>query len=83
LHSAVLEVYIHRSNFDTRQRPVPVLNRYVPAFVNINMSAVSPRARGSYATNRKVAGSRPDEENFSIYLIIPAALGPGVYSYSN
>jgi hypothetical protein len=32
-----------------------------------------------------VAGSRPDEENefFSIYLILPAALGPGVYSASN
>jgi hypothetical protein len=33
----------------------------------------------------KVAGSRPDEVNgfFSIYLILPAALGPGVYSASN
>jgi hypothetical protein len=48
-------------------------------------------ARGSvvvlshYATSRKVAGSRPDEVNefFSIYLILPAALGPGVYSASN
>jgi hypothetical protein len=30
-------------------------------------------------------GSRPDEVNefFSIYLILPAALGPGVYSASN
>jgi hypothetical protein len=28
-------------------------------------------------------GSRPDEVNFSIYLILPAALGPGVYSVSN
>jgi hypothetical protein len=28
-------------------------------------------------------GSRPDEVNFSIYLILPAALGPGVYSTSN
>jgi hypothetical protein len=30
-------------------------------------------------------GSRPDEVNkfFSIYLILPAALGPGVYSPSN
>jgi hypothetical protein len=33
----------------------------------------------------EVAGSRPDEvkEFFSIYLILPAALGPGVYSASN
>jgi hypothetical protein len=31
-----------------------------------------------------VAGSRPDEgNNFSIYLIIPALLGTGVYSASN
>jgi hypothetical protein len=30
-------------------------------------------------------GSRPDEVNefFSIYLILPAALGPGVYSACN
>jgi hypothetical protein len=34
---------------------------------------------------RPVAGSRPDEVNdfLSIYLILPAALGPGVYSASN
>jgi hypothetical protein len=33
----------------------------------------------------KVAGSRPDEVNefFSIYLILPATLGLGVYSASN
>jgi hypothetical protein len=35
------------------------------------------------ATSRNVAGPRPDEVNFSIYLILPAALGPGVYSASN
>jgi hypothetical protein len=37
------------------------------------------------ATDRKVEGSRPDEVNafFSVYLILPAALGPGVYSASN
>jgi hypothetical protein len=34
-----------------------------------------------YATSPKVAGSSPDEEIeiFSIDLILPAALGPGVY----
>jgi hypothetical protein len=38
-----------------------------------------------YATSREVAGSRLDEVNdfFSIYLILPAALGPGFYSASN
>jgi hypothetical protein len=37
-----------------------------------------------YATTRKVAGSRPDEVIFfSVYLILPATLGPGVYSASN
>jgi hypothetical protein len=37
------------------------------------------------ATSRKVTGSRPDDMNvfFSNYLILPAALGPGVYSTSN
>jgi hypothetical protein len=36
-------------------------------------------------TSRKVAGFRPDEVNefFSIDLILPAALGPGVNSASN
>jgi hypothetical protein len=38
-----------------------------------------------YATSRKVAGQRPDKVNkfFSIYLIIPTALGPEIYSASN
>jgi hypothetical protein len=38
-----------------------------------------------YATSRKVTGSRPDEMNafFPRYLILPGALGPGVYSKSN
>jgi hypothetical protein len=36
-----------------------------------------------YTTNRKVAGSISDEVNFYIYLILPAVLGPGVYSASN
>jgi hypothetical protein len=31
----------------------------------------------------KVAGSRPDEVNVSIYLILSAALDPGVYSASD
>jgi hypothetical protein len=36
-----------------------------------------------YATSQNVTGLRPDEVIFSIYLILPAALGPGVYSASN
>jgi hypothetical protein len=38
-----------------------------------------------YAKSQKVAGSCSDEviEFFSVYLILPAALGPGVYSASN
>jgi hypothetical protein len=38
-----------------------------------------------YATSRKVAGLRPSKVNdfFLIYLILPAELGPGVYSASN
>jgi hypothetical protein len=39
----------------------------------------------NYATSWKVAGSRPDEVNefFSIFLILPATLGPGVHSARN
>jgi hypothetical protein len=33
--------------------------------------------------NRKVAGSINDEVNFKIYLILPATLGPLIYSASN
>jgi hypothetical protein len=37
-----------------------------------------------YATSWKVAGSRPDEViSFSIYLILPVALGPGIHLASN
>jgi hypothetical protein len=37
-----------------------------------------------YAVSRKVEGSKPDENKFSsIYLILPAALGPGLYSAYN
>jgi hypothetical protein len=38
-----------------------------------------------YITSRKVAGSRPCEVNafFSVYLILPATLGHGVYLASN
>jgi hypothetical protein len=32
---------------------------------------------------RELAGSRPDVVNFSVYLILPAALGPGVHLASN
>jgi hypothetical protein len=43
-----------------------------------------PRFEQLTSEMRKVAGSRPDEVNefFSIYLTLPAALGPGVYSAS-
>jgi hypothetical protein len=34
-------------------------------------------------TRRKVAGSRPDEVNFWVYLILSVSLGPGFHSASN
>jgi hypothetical protein len=44
-------------------------------------------ARGSLVVKplryKPVAGSRPDEVNFEIYVILPAALGPGVHSAPN
>jgi hypothetical protein len=56
----------------------------VRARVYIQGNAVAKWLR-QYATSRKVASSRPDEVNefFSIYLILPAAPGPGVHSASN
>jgi hypothetical protein len=44
-----------------------------------------PQSLRHYATSRKVAGSRPGEMNgfFPIYIILPAALGPEVYSASD
>jgi hypothetical protein len=46
------------------------------------------RTRGSVMVKalcyiRKVARSKPDEENFSIYLILPTSLGHGFYSATN
>jgi hypothetical protein len=37
----------------------------------------------NFSISWKIAGSRPDEVNFSIYLILLAALGLGVHSASN
>jgi hypothetical protein len=55
-----------------------VINHEIPCKVEIYSTIL-------VTTSRKVAGSRPDEvnERFSIYLILPAALGPGVYSTFN
>jgi hypothetical protein len=41
--------------------------------------------KAHFATSRKVVGSTPDEVNefFSIYLILPVALGPEIHSASN
>jgi hypothetical protein len=36
-----------------------------------------------YAASRKVVGSRPDEGNEFFFQIIPASLGPGIYSTSD
>jgi hypothetical protein len=46
---------------------------------------VSVMVKALCSTSWEVAVSRPDEVNdfFSIYLILPAALGPGVFSASN
>jgi hypothetical protein len=51
-------------------------------YVSVNLNG----DRGSVVVKGlccKVTGSRPDEVKFYIYLIIPAVLGPGVYSASN
>jgi hypothetical protein len=49
-----------------------------------NQSVTAGRKR-HYATSRNVRGSRSDEVNefLQFHLILPAALGPGVYSASN
>jgi hypothetical protein len=46
------------------------------------VQAVPQRLRHC-VTIREVAGLRPDEVTVSIYLILPVALGPGVYSASD
>jgi hypothetical protein len=57
--------------------------------LNCGWSAVKVTREASlwwhYTTSRKVAGSRPNENDFffSNYLILPAAPGPGVYSACN
>jgi hypothetical protein len=69
----------------------PVLQSHIlcASFLKCNCVAISLaecRCVGlrHYATSRNVAGASSDEENdfFSIYLMLPATLGPGVYSAS-
>jgi hypothetical protein len=56
---------------------------YMGFYLEFKGARDSERLR-HYATNRKVAGSIPDEVIFFYsYLILPAALGPGLYSASN
>jgi hypothetical protein len=58
-----------------RTRPCGLLSFYILPALDLR-----------YATSRKAAGSSPDEVIdifFFIYLILPAALGPGVYASSN
>jgi hypothetical protein len=69
-------------------RPTENNNRqyYKPISSNRSSSGIWLLSKSrNYATRRNVLGSRPDEGNeFSpIYLILPAALGPGVHSASN
>jgi hypothetical protein len=52
------------------------------SYRDIQQAFIAQRLR-RYTTRRKVGGSRLDEANFLIYLIFPAALGPGVHSASN
>jgi hypothetical protein len=59
--------------------------RLNPFGTSANIWPIVP-APDHYATSRKIVGSIPDEVNeffFSICLILPAALGSGVYSASN
>jgi hypothetical protein len=64
--------------------PVSTQPLYVLSLLSLSWHEVAQWLR-HYATSLKFAGPRPEEVNvfFSIYLILPAALGPGVYSASN
>jgi hypothetical protein len=65
------------------QRPGREADHSTPASAEVKEMWIytsTPGVRSSvvglrdYATSRKVAGSNPDEVDFSIYLILPAAL---------
>jgi hypothetical protein len=49
------------------------------------VSAPGGGGQAKLSTSQNVAGSSPNEVNkfFSTYLILPAALGPGIHSASN
>jgi hypothetical protein len=63
-------------------RPIDFYNLLIYYWYEIWRHAVAEWLR-HYATNRKTAESIPDKMIFLIYLILPSALGPGVYSGSN
>jgi hypothetical protein len=60
---------------------------HIPSLISLLVSGLRGRLNlkwlRHYATNRKVVGSIPHEVTFSIYLILPAALRPRVYSAHN
>jgi hypothetical protein len=61
-----------------------ISNQFVVSYLYYLMTGTRERRwLRHYATSRNVAGSRPNEVNFSIYLMLPAPLGPGVHSASN
>jgi hypothetical protein len=80
--------------FSTSSRPPVGLTHFsvsllsppsLPTLIFLSLyPLVSPSIR-NFATGRKVAASIPNKVNyfFSIYLILPAALGSGVHSASN
>jgi hypothetical protein len=76
-----------RHNFNSYTQHRHCCNPGTSACKYPNINHVTNQGHGllrHYATSRKVAGSRPDDElYFSNYLTLPSALGPGVYSASN
>jgi hypothetical protein len=73
--------------YNRRGNAVTIAARHYSCVLNLMKVLEAPVAQWfrHYDTSRKVACSRPEVVIyfFSIYLILPAALGPGVHSASN
>jgi hypothetical protein len=72
------------SNTHTRAQPTVWRMELIwIMFIICYLLLVGNSALNVFCTNQKIASSIPDEVNFKIYLILQAALGPGVDLASN
>jgi hypothetical protein len=86
INASMVKLIEARRNLTWKQNMLSLslsLSLYIYIYIYIYMGHAVAKWLRRQATSRKVASSRPYGEKFKICPILPAALGPGVYSASN